>query len=502
MEKKYLKLNDNYSHLSLGNIINVIKNESKNKTSAVQSEVFCAIFNIDFANESTINNYCVGSRSIGSDYKQIYINLKKRYEKSKEAFLPIINSIITIIDGAIYEAKSINEITNHLALQNICRKLYNISKNDFYVQKEYTDKFRLLLSQNDFYNLFVEFLIYAILEKKQPLYENEKVQNMVETILENTNISVIDLQNFLLLELKEGASFSHSLINLANKDNSYANYHLAVMEYRGEFAGTPRYDKAFEYFQKAANFNHPTAYWMLGNMIIKEKLGTPKEKDYKLAISYFQKAQSFGSIAAINSLGLCYKFGWGVEKNIDTAIKLFEEADSKNYVYGTNNLGIYYEELGNQEEAFKFFLKSANLNESYACNKVGEYYRKHNNCIDALKYYQKALNVSIKEISYWAYYNLAKYFYLNGSIENNIIQDKDKAIFYFEKSDCLIDSLIELFKIYFEKYLSSKDEKILDKVNYYKEKLENHKDFNVETKKTIEQSMKSINDKLTINIEK
>ena len=97
MERKYVKLNDNYSHLSLGNIISVIKEESKNKTSAIQSEVFCAIFNVDYMNESTVNNYCIGSRSIGSDYKQIYINLKKQYEKDKIIFLDIICNILTIL---------------------------------------------------------------------------------------------------------------------------------------------------------------------------------------------------------------------------------------------------------------------------------------------------------------------------------------------------------------------------------------------------------------------
>ena len=31
MQKKFIKLNDSFSHLSLGNVINIIKNESRNK---------------------------------------------------------------------------------------------------------------------------------------------------------------------------------------------------------------------------------------------------------------------------------------------------------------------------------------------------------------------------------------------------------------------------------------------------------------------------------------
>ncbi len=501
MEKKYIKLNDNYSHLSLGNIINVIKEESKNKTSAIQSEVFAVIFNIDLVNESTVNNYCIGSRSIGSDYKQIYITLKNKYEKNEEIFIPIVNNILSIVMGSIYDIKSIKEINDNIYLQNICKKLYNISKNDFYVTKEYTNNFRKLLNNKNYYNLFIEFLMYAILEKKQPLYEDEKIQNMVETILENTDISVRDLQNFLVLELKEGASFSHSLINLSNDGNSYANYHLAIMEYRGEFSGTPRYDKAYKYFEKAAEFNHPTAYWMLGNMILKGKLGSPSLKDLKKAVSYFEKAKNLGSIAAINSLGICYKYGYGVPKNLNKAIKLFKEGDSKNYVYATNNLGLIEEENKNYEKSFSYFLKSANLNESFACNKVGEYYRKNNNFKEAFNYYEKALNSSLKEVSLWSYYNLAKYFYLNGSVECNILPSLDLAITYLEKSSTLIVSLIELLNIYYNKYLETKQNEYKEKVYLYKERIENHPDFNLEIKNDIENKLSNIKNKLTINLD-
>ena len=81
MKRKYVKLNDGYSHLSLGNVINVIKEESKNKSSAIQGEIFCAIFSVDYVNNSTVNNYCIGSRGIGDNYKQIYINLRKKFDK-------------------------------------------------------------------------------------------------------------------------------------------------------------------------------------------------------------------------------------------------------------------------------------------------------------------------------------------------------------------------------------------------------------------------------------
>ena len=59
MNKKYIKLNNNNNHLSLGNFCRLIKEISLNKTYANQTNIFCTILNIDSANESTINNYCI-----------------------------------------------------------------------------------------------------------------------------------------------------------------------------------------------------------------------------------------------------------------------------------------------------------------------------------------------------------------------------------------------------------------------------------------------------------
>lgn len=492
MKKKYLKLNDNYSHLSIGNIINAIKEESKNKNSAIQGEVFCILFDLEYINESTVNNYCIGSRSIGNDYKQKYINLSKEYAKDKTVFLDIVCNTLSIIHGTLYNIKNISSINKDESLKRICIKLYNISKNDFNIPKQNIDIFRNLLKEEDFYNLFVNLLIYAILEKKQPVYEEDEVKNVVETILQNTNISVNDLQNFLILELNEGISFSHSLRKLANEGNPYANYHLAVMEYRGEFCGDIRFDKAYEYFLKAADNNHPSSCWMIGHMIIRGKIGSCSASDYQKAIEYFEKAKDLGNVAAINSLGLCYQNGLGVNKDTDKALSLFKEAASKNYVYAFNNLGKYYENINDFDTAYKYFLKSANLNESYACNKIGEYERNKGNKKEAFQYYQKALDCHFEEISPWTYFNLAKYYYLNGDLETNIIKDENMAINYFEKSSSLIDSLQELLIIYFEKYLITKDKKYLDKINYYKNLIEIHPNYNNETKVFIENKLKQL----------
>ena len=50
MNKKFIKMNETKEYLSLGNIISTIKNNALNKASAMQSEIFCALFSINDIN--------------------------------------------------------------------------------------------------------------------------------------------------------------------------------------------------------------------------------------------------------------------------------------------------------------------------------------------------------------------------------------------------------------------------------------------------------------------
>ena len=83
MKKNYVKMNNTDDQLSLGNLFRVIKDLAKNKSSALQSEIFCILFDLESINDTTVNNYCVGCRSIGGQYKQQFINKQNRYYKDK-----------------------------------------------------------------------------------------------------------------------------------------------------------------------------------------------------------------------------------------------------------------------------------------------------------------------------------------------------------------------------------------------------------------------------------
>ena len=71
MKKNYIKMNNNDKYLSFGNIVRIIKKVSNNKN-AMQFEIFASIFDINNVNNTTINNYCIGIRAIGLEYKKMF----------------------------------------------------------------------------------------------------------------------------------------------------------------------------------------------------------------------------------------------------------------------------------------------------------------------------------------------------------------------------------------------------------------------------------------------
>lgn len=77
----YIKMNDNSSQLSLGNLFNAIKRETVSKNASLQSEIFCILFELKDIGDTTVNNYCTGYRAINTIYKEKYLNFKKKYEK-------------------------------------------------------------------------------------------------------------------------------------------------------------------------------------------------------------------------------------------------------------------------------------------------------------------------------------------------------------------------------------------------------------------------------------
>jgi len=491
--KCYIKMNVGNDYLSFGNLCRLVKEVSLNKNIINQSVIFSVIFDDDSLSDSTINNYCIGYRNIGRDYKNEYYRYKKDYKINKFILLKVVSNLISIMDGNITDSLNYDDMNKNKLLRELCNKLYNIAKNDINVSNEFSLKLYEYINNDKLYDCIVQILFYVILDHKQPIYKENVIKETVEDILTKTNISVNDLEKFLSLNFRDGVNYIYELKQLVKDNNPYACFEMGYMEYKGEITGKSRYNSAYKYFSIASSYNHPRANLLMADMLLKGQVGNNNNDDKSKAIDYLEKAVSLGSVAALNKLGLIY-----LNSDKDKAIEYFEKAIEKEYVYAYNNLGKIYEEGNNYEKAFEYYLKSAEKEESWACNRLGEFYRLglgvEKNIEKAYYYYNLSTNVPVKLLEYYSKYNLAKYFYLCGNYELGIDKDIEKAISLFEEASLndKIEASFELFKIYIDKYLEDNNEEYKNKVYWYKKNIENHSRFNKEYENIISIEMKKI----------
>ena len=163
--KKYIKLNDNDNHLSWGNFTRIVKEYTVNKSSALQVEIFCTVFDTHLVGDTTVNNYCTGIRSINDEYKQKFLIYKKKYTNNKNILVNTVINLLSIIDGNIYnynndDIAAIQFINSNDNLKNICLKLYNISKNDSSVNNNLSNILNKLINDNNLYETVVNILFF------------------------------------------------------------------------------------------------------------------------------------------------------------------------------------------------------------------------------------------------------------------------------------------------------------------------------------------------------
>lgn len=510
MKKQYIRMNNNDEYLSIGNLFRIIKDMSRNKISALQSEIFCILFEIESINDTTVNNYCVGCRSIGGEYKQVYINKKRKYESNHEEFVSNILGILSIIDGLVYNISTdrIDFINSNETAISLAKKLYNLAKNDKQVIGDFTNKLYKLIESDKIYECLVEEICFIVLEHKQPLFQEELKKEVFENVLNDTSISSIDLQEYLSLKLREGINFDYSLSKLAESGNAYANFEMGCNEYYGYYTGEVRYDRAYGYLKKAADLNHASANYMIGNMLIRGLLGNKSNSELERGYKYLVKSYELGNVAASNLIGNMYLNGiYPLNKSMDDAIKYYNIAASNDYAYAINNLGKIEEDKGNFEKAFSYYVRSADLGESWACNKVGEYYRKgiiEENPEKAFSYYNKAIDSNYRTLCYYAYYNLAIYYYKNGYDLIPVEKDNNKYIDYLKKAsdNNILEAKIELFLYFIDRYTSTLDKEYLDIFMNIKKDIEGHSKYNNEICSLIENKLNEILNKKEIDVSK
>lgn len=502
MKRNYVKMNVDDNHLSFGNFCRLIKDLSKNKMSAMQSETFCILFGVDNINDTTVNNYCVGVRGINDDYKQIYLNYYKKYNDDQNVLLNVISSIISLLDGIINKA-DLDTINNNQSLMILSQKLYNIAKNDNSVPDELMVKLSNDLSNSNLVHFISEILFFIILEKKQPLYEDEVKVEIIEGILNSTYISAKELQEYLNIKINEDVNYNYHLKKMSEVGNAYTCFEMGMEEVKGLIKGFPRYEEAYKYFLIAINSNYPQAYYMAARLLFSGFVGSKTKEELELSFNYAKKSSELGSIAGTNLVGRFYLNGtYPVKKDYVEAEKYFTKAAKGNYSYAYNNLYTIYKDV-DPEKARNYLLKASSLGESWAMNKLGEEERQKGNMKEAYNYYFNASEVPIYAACFYSYYNIAKYFYLNGNVTAGVNKNEKEAMINLNiaSDNNIIEAHIELLKIYVKSYCDNPNRRDYANIYKYVDRIESHDKYSDEIKKEVEELISSICDK-HINLDK
>lgn len=456
LQRKFIRLNINDNYLSLGNVFRIIKEEANNTNMFLQSDLFAIIFNTYNIADSTVNNYCTGFRAINPKYRSYFKEIGNKFKQDKTVLVSTVGKILELIEGKEIKADNItiDQINENFKLKHICNRLYNISKNDSDVSIRLSNELYKNLEENNLYDFMAQVLFYVILDKKQPIYINEQLNDIVEKSIYDTNISFNDIQEFIDIQLNSGILSIRGIKELAKKDNPFACFEIASMEFYGIITGKKRYEEAYKYYKIAAEHNHPVANWAIGYLYYEGYIGNKSKRDLYLAFKYFNKARKLKCSNAFNSFGLIILNGNmpHIKKNRDKAIEMFKKAKSLGNIYAYNNLGKICEDEKDYKKAFDYYLVSADSGESWAANKIGDFYRKgvvgKKDLKKAFEYYTVS-SESPKFILYpWSKYNLAKYFYECGNLEIGVKQDINMAVELLEDvSDELNEAREELAKL-------------------------------------------------------
>ena len=89
------------------------------------------------------------------------------------------------------------------------------------------------------------------------------------------------------------------------------------------------YEKAFEWYEKAAKAGSSDAMTDLGYMY---QTGVGINQDYKKAIEWYEKAAEAGEKVALYDLGYMYENGYGVEQDYKKAFDCYEKAAEAGYL--------------------------------------------------------------------------------------------------------------------------------------------------------------------------
>lgn len=169
----------------------------------------------------------------------------------------------------------------------------------------------------------------------------------------------------------------HSFSDSSSREEA----HLTADQHKNlaiDFVRKGDYSKAIYHYQKGADMGNVCAQNNLGDAYVHGKLGLPVS--YEKAFEYFQMAAEQNNAQATLCLGIFYENGWGVPKNLEKAFSYYKQAVVLGSWSACTNLGDCYRDgIGvepNGEMAFYLYECVAKIGCGVAWFKLGECHQK------------------------------------------------------------------------------------------------------------------------------
>ena len=191
------------------------------------------------------------------------------------------------------------------------------------------------------------------------------------------------------------------------------------------------YEKAMEYFQKAADAGNVEGWRGLGNLYAQ---GLGVKEDSSRALEYYRLAAAQGDAKSYYNLAIMYESGEAMEKDIGKAVEYYEKSGSLGFSDAYATLASMYYHGGEVEQdrvrAVEYYRKAAELGNASSCWTMGRLYEKgetvEQDPVKAAEYYQKAADLGV----FQAFCSLGIFYYRGTGVE----QDYGRAVDCFTQA--------------------------------------------------------------------
>lgn len=134
------------------------------------------------------------------------------------------------------------------------------------------------------------------------------------------------------------------------------------------------YANSYKCFKKASDMGDGLSSKAIGKMYLE---GRGKQKDYMLAVIYFQKGAEQGAPGCYANKGYCYYHGgYGLEKDLAKAVSLFQKSANMGEAIGQQWMGFLYQRgegvPKNSTKAIEWYMKAANQGDKVSIQKLKE----------------------------------------------------------------------------------------------------------------------------------